>query len=339
MNLLRILAYRQHLDELRATVRERPAYFAKLYLFLMVLFAAVGTAWWFYYRMKAAPDLDPGVFFVVACVVAYISVLFVGAMISWGLVRQSRKSWGAALPEERKIALVRPGVWAGLTIGALYSVPFWIGGLGLMMAHIPLGILVRGFSGLVAFIFGILAVRDLYGVPRKRYLYAVVLSPFLILALVGIVAAIAIPQWQTYERLAHASGTAEAAPTVYRNPTPSPARLRQEDSSCTSGLPLGVPFYVRGGYVGRVVGFVPRMQALAILFRTQQQVHGILEPVYSEDLRVFVHPLRARPGVRLVAVVPAGLSVRLGQRVRVEGGRASHNFACQYVPALVRLTG
>ena len=335
MNLLRVLAYRRHLDEIRVTARERPAYFAKLYALLTILFASTATAWWFYSRMKAASDLDLAVFFIVACLGGYLSVLFLGTMISWGLVRQSRKSWGVALPEETKVVFFRPGVWAGLTIGSLYSVPFLIGGLGLMAAHVPFGVLVRGFSGLVAFIFGILAVRDLYGVPRKRYLYGFVLAPLLIVALIGIVAAIAIPQWQTYERLVHAAQRAKAAPVAYRGRSPSLAQLREDDSSCAGGLPLGVPFEVRGGYVGRVVGFVPRMLALAILFRSEHQAHGILEPVYSQNLRIFVHPLHSGARVRLVAVVPAGLSVRLGQKVRVENARASHSFACQYIPNLV----
>lgn len=335
MSLLRLFAYRRHLDEIRITVRERPAYFAKIYFLLTLFFAGLATAWWFYYRMRAAPDLDPAVFFVVVGLAGYLSALFWGAMLSWGLVRQSRKPWGVALPEERKVVFVRAGVWAGLTIGSLYSLPFLIGGLILIAAHISFGALVRGAAGFVAFVFAIRAIRELYGVRRRRYLYVFVLSPFLILALVGIVVAIAIPQWQKYERLVHAAQRPTASSAEYPSRAPSPAQLRQEDSSCSGGLPLAAPYTVRTGYFGRVVGFVSPWRALVIQFATEQQVHGLLEPTYDHDLRVTIHPRALGPLVREVAVVPVGMSVRLGQRVWVRGFRASHSFACQYRPALV----
>lgn len=165
MNVLRLFAYRQNLDEIHATAHETPGYFVRLYALLTIVTSGTGTAWWYCSQMKAAPDLSPVVFFIMACLANYLGLLFLATTVSWGLGRQSRKSWGVALPEEGRLALFRPGVWAGLTIGLLYSFPLWVVGLALIAAHIPLGFGVQGISGLVAFIYGILAVRDLYGAP------------------------------------------------------------------------------------------------------------------------------------------------------------------------------
>lgn len=338
MNVLRLFAYRQNLEEIHATAHETPGYFVRLYAFLAVLINGIGTVWWFYYQMKAAPDLNPVVFFITACLANYLGFLILATMISWGLIRQSRKSWGVALPEERKVAFFRPGVWAGLTTGLLYSLPLWTVGMALIAAHIPLGVFVQGISGFVAFTYGIMAVRDLYGVPRKRYLYGFVVSPFLVVAVIGIVLAIAIPQWQDYERMAQAA-RAQTSPVPERPKISPLAQLRLDDAFCTGGLPLTLPLHVSRWYAGTVVGFVPRLLALSIIFRSEAQVHGTLEPAYLKNRRVFIHPANLGPRARFLAVVPAGSSVRLGERVRVAAGRASQRFACQYIPSLVMPEG
>ncbi len=334
MNVLRLFAYRQNFDEIHATAHESPGYFVRLYVLLTLVTSATGSAWWYYYQMKAAPDLSPVGFFIMACLANYLGLLFLATMVSWGLARQSRKSWGVALPEEGRLAFFRPGVWAGLTIGLLYSFPLWVVGLALIAAHVRTGFGVQGISGLVAFIYGIKAVRDLYGVPRKRYLYLFVVSPLLIVALIGIVLAIAIPQWLNYERLVEAA-QAHASPVSERTKISPLAQLRRDDASCTGGLPLRLPLHVSRWYAGTVVGFMPRLLALSIVFRSEAQVHGTLEPAYMSNQRVFIHPAHLGPRARFIAVVPAGLSVRLGERVRVAGARASHRFACQYIPSLV----
>ena len=202
---MRLFAYRQHLDEIHAAADESPGYFVRLYVLLTVLTSGISAAWLYSHQTKAAAGLSPTAFFVTTLLATCLGFLFLATMVSWGLVRQSRKSWGVALPEEKRLAFFRPGVWAGLTVGLLYSFPVWVAGMVLIAAHIPLGFGVRGISGLAAFLYGITAVRDLYEIPRKRYLYLFVVSPFLVAAVVGIVFAIAIPQWQDYERLAQAA--------------------------------------------------------------------------------------------------------------------------------------
>lgn len=334
MNISRLFAYRQHLDEVRSAAYEDPAYFVKLYALLVVLMAGIATAQWYYYQMKAAPDLSPVTFFITACLANYVGLLFLATMISWGLVRQSRKSWGVALPEETRVAFFRPGVWAGLTTGLLYSFPLWMVGMALIVAHVPLGFFVQGVSGLVALIYGIQAVRDLYEVPRRRYLYGFVVSPFLIVAIIGMGLAIAIPQWQNYERTAQAARP--QTPLVPEQTKMSPlAQLRLDDASCAGGLPLALPLHVGRWYAGRVVGFVPRLLALTIVLRSEALVHGTLEPAYMQNTRVYVHPVNLGPRAHLLAVVPTGMSVHLGEKVRIAAGRASHRFACQYIPSLV----
>lgn len=165
-------------------------------------------------------------------------------------------------------------------------------------------------------------------------MYLFVASRLLIVVVTSIVLSIAISQWLKYERLVQAAH-AHVSPVSERAKMSPLAQLRLDDATCTGGLPLRLPLHVGHWYAGTVVGFVPRLQALSVIFRTEAQVHGTLEPAYMSNRRVFVHPVNFGPRMRFLAVVPAGLPVRVGERVRVAGARASHRFACQYIPSLV----
>ena len=124
-----------------------------------------------------------------------------------------------------------------------------------------------------------------------------------------------------------------AAPRVF---PPMPARsLATIDQHCIGGLPMRLPQQSEWHHAGTVTGLVPRLAAVSAMFKTQNAVHGFLDPEYLADQRVLVHPSGAVPDARFMVVVPAGMSVQVGQKVEMAGAHASHHFACRYAPNLL----
>jgi len=86
---------------------------------------------------------------------------------------------------------------------------------------------------------------------------------------------------------------------------------------------------------GEVVGFLSPEQADNAVQRTQAQLGRTINPDYLSNVRSLVHLDGGVQGSRYIYLVPQGMSVRMGDRVEVIGGRIDPNLPCQYVPALI----
>lgn len=117
---------------------------------------------------------------------------------------------------------------------------------------------------------------------------------------------------------------------------PKPERsFAMNDQYCVGGLPMKVPQQSEWHERGTIVALIPKSTAVDIIFKSQNAVHGFLDKAYRTNQRVLVHPNGYGPDRRLIAVVPASMVVQIGQKVKVDGARASHHVACRYVPTLL----
>lgn len=117
---------------------------------------------------------------------------------------------------------------------------------------------------------------------------------------------------------------------------PMPTRsLAAIDQRCIGGFPMRLPQQSAWHHAGTITAMVPRWAVVPTIFKTQNAVHGFLDPEYRADQRVLVHPGGAGPNARLMAVVPADMTVQIGQKVEIAGAHASHRFACRYIPNLL----
>lgn len=356
-----LLLFRRRIDTLRATARTTPWIFVWLSLGLTGVLLLLGAV--------HPPLTIPSGWLIwpVRAILSFFGLLYVGGMASWGLRRQAqKKAWGVPLPSEAPTWLFRPGVWAGLTVGLTWQVLILAVGILLWVGlKSSLGFAFAGAAGTFGIVYGLRATALFYGLPNIRYLVWVAFAPFLGLALVGIVAAIAIPQIQHYEHLKAQAALRTQSSALRSQPTPSPQAQgrptvlaprgttpespasrpaafmtpssggRPNDAVCGDQRPLAVPYTARWSRFCTVVAFLPPWQARRILARTEQTTHGWIEPRYQNDPRVILHPVGAPPRVRILAVVPASLTVHEGERVMVVGGHRSHHRDCQYAPNLI----
>ncbi len=363
--LASLLNFRRHIEDLRDKSRTSPYAFMWITLALSTLAIPMG---YFSSYAPNAQHLSVWVLMVIAWVASLAGILYVGGMASWGLRRQTqKKSWGVPLPDEENTWLFRPGVWAGLAVGMLYqAVLLVLGAVLWFLLHIKLGLNIAGVSGAVGTVYTLTALTALYKIPKGFYLGRFVFAPLIILSALGIALAIILGQIRNYDQAAkkHAEQSparrqAVAPATAIRPPAPTgrfsetfspdapvlqephipqtmpPRSLATVDQHCIGGLPMALPQHPAGLHSGTVTAFVPRRMAISTIFRTQRAVHGFLSPEYMADQRVLVHPDGANPAMRLMAVVPAGMTVQIGQEADVAGAHASHRFACRYTPDLL----
>jgi hypothetical protein len=130
-----------------------------------------------------------------------------------------------------------------------------------------------------------------------------------------------------------AQGSVTAAPRMF--PPMSAKSFTTIDQHCIGGLPMRLPQQSEWHHPGTVKGIVPRLEAVSAMFKTQNTVHGFLDPEYLADQRVVVHPSGAGPNARLIAVVPSDMTVQVGQKVEMAGAHLSHHYACRYAPNLL----
>lgn len=94
------------------------------------------------------------------------------------------------------------------------------------------------------------------------------------------------------------------------------------------------PIFLSGE--GVVVGFLTRDQALALRVRMEFQLHAALNPDYLDNPRAVIETSRGDVSGREVALVPEGVTVRVGDRVAFDGAYWDPLSACRYMPNLIR---
>ena len=87
------------------------------------------------------------------------------------------------------------------------------------------------------------------------------------------------------------------------------------------------------------MGFIPNATAMTMIPRAEQSANGKIDPAYVHSERAFFHPNHAPAIMRMPAIVPAGMTVQVGESVKMVGGHASPNLACHYVPNLIVAAG
>ena len=86
----------------------------------------------------------------------------------------------------------------------------------------------------------------------------------------------------------------------------------------------------------KVVGFMSRSQALALLDQTQKQVGMQISPRYVDNQRVLLQPISGHVPRATVALVPSGMQVKIGDIVDYTTGfKLDAQFPCNYVPNLI----
>lgn len=342
-------------ERLRTSAHRHPLAFVALSVALSVLIVAIAAL------AIPEPTIAPGgpAARLYQWGLVLLNCLYIGGMASWGLGRQARKkAWGVPLPDERAVWLFRPCVWAGLAVGLTAQAGwFALWAMAWMTTHAPWALFLVNLSGLLGTLYALRTIGRLYQLPKPRYLIWVAIAPLLVVSVAGILIAIILGQVRRYnEASARAAHPAVTRPSRLRSvpprfltkpahspasatvvpPTPTaPSGARLADTHCLGGQPLPLPYRSVWSRTGTIVAFVPRWRAHVMWEIAQHAVHGWLEPRYRTNRRVVIHPAESAPGARLLAIVPAGWSVRIGQRVTVVGAHRSHHSVCQYVPNLL----
>ena len=130
------------------------------------------------------------------------------------------------------------------------------------------------------------------------------------------------------------AGTGEV-PAIHHGPITLSEVVRRDDNRCLSGLPLAAPWRSSGQIAVTVVRFVPRRKVPVDIAWNNRTLHGMLAPRYMGNQRVLVHPDGSPVGTTMLAVVSSGMTVTLGERVRMAAYHAFHRMPCTYVPNLI----
>ena len=107
----------------------------------------------------------------------------------------------------------------------------------------------------------------------------------------------------------------------------SPAALAQSETQAACAL--REPDGPRPRGLGTIIGIQDAAVARANIPRREARRGGAIDPHYLGDLRAVV---RQDNGIVDVFDVPAGMTVHVGDRVRLQGSYRSTAFACSYIP-------
>jgi hypothetical protein len=110
------------------------------------------------------------------------------------------------------------------------------------------------------------------------------------------------------------------------------AALAQMEIQAPSGCALREPERPRPRGLGTIVGIQDPTLARADIPAREARRGGALDPRYRNDLRAVV---RQDNGVMDIFDVPAGMTVRVGDRVRLQGSYRSRASTCSYIPILI----
>ncbi len=216
-----LLNFRRRIEDLRDKSHESPYAFMWITLVLSALAIPMG---YFSSYASNAKHLAVWALIVTTWVASLVGILYVGGIASWGLRRQAqKKSWGVPLPDEERTWLFRPGVWAGLAVGMFYQAEILVAGAIIwliMRSHFGLGII--GVSSSVGTVYTLSAIHYFYAIPKRWYLLGLVLAPFSIIALLGIVLAIIFGQIHNYDQAAKRH-VEQSSAVVHQGSSPRPA--------------------------------------------------------------------------------------------------------------------
>jgi regulator of extracellular matrix RemA (YlzA/DUF370 family) len=107
-----------------------------------------------------------------------------------------------------------------------------------------------------------------------------------------------------------------------------PQTTVEPQSSC----PLK-PGQIFTGNAGKVVGFLSPEQALDLMQRAEAQLHAKLNPAFLKNPRAVITPDGTQ--LRLVALVPATVTVNIGDQVVYNGAYKDPGLPCHYMPNLI----
>ena len=111
----------------------------------------------------------------------------------------------------------------------------------------------------------------------------------------------------------------------------SPVALAQTETRAPSACALREPDSPRPRGLGTVVGIQDAAVARADILVREARRGGAIDPRYLDDPRAVV---RQDNGMVDIFDVPAGMTVRAGDRVRLQGSYRSTAFSCSYIPIL-----
>ena len=113
------------------------------------------------------------------------------------------------------------------------------------------------------------------------------------------------------------------------------SQVAAADQNCGTDGPMEVALTPPSAVAGRVEGFLPEAEAMALIPRSEEAANGKIDPAYVHNLRALFHPDGAPPNVRVPVLVPVGMNVYVGEHVNMVGGHASPSLACHYIPNLI----
>jgi|GEM_PF-6900344 len=234
-------------------------------------------------------------FVLVTTVLQFLWPAYVGGIATWVIRRAAKNDPSYSLPVEPHSLLIRPLIWLALAAGTVATVvTAFIGGL-IDLASATLGSQVAGVSGVVGLVITVRSLRRLYHLPRGASLkiYFAILAPFLLIAVLGILAAIAIPQYQQYERQVqlHRKQVNKAAPAEVAPPTQAPATISSvpQGGNDDSDYRPATPDYQRkiGQEVAREGGYLRHEKEIKLI---QEVGHPVPMQTGQCSLELYLRP-------------------------------------------------
>ncbi len=112
----------------------------------------------------------------------------------------------------------------------------------------------------------------------------------------------------------------------------SPAALAQTESQTPAACALREPDGPRPRGLGTIIGIQDAAVARAHIPLREAQRGGAIDPRYLGDLRAVV---RQDNGIVDTFDVSAGMTVHVGDRVRLQGSYRSMASTCSYIPHMI----
>lgn len=261
---------------------------------------------------------------------------------------------GDRRPKEPNALGVPTGVWLALAgVGCVMLLflaaaicvelqPWWPG-----LAAWVRGNWIKTFAPVSMVIMAFYVAR-IYGIQNRSAeqwrLASYIVTPQILLALAGMVIAIAMGVHQRHEREAAQASAKMAMPTTLPA-SPGPVIALQQNSKismvnlvqqshetvCYGNGPMRMP-RVPTRYAGTVLGMVHENVALTAIRRGETYVNGRLDAQYLYSHRVAIHPDAAPYGENVMAVIPLGMALDAGTHVIYATGYADPHRPCHYLP-------
>ena len=112
----------------------------------------------------------------------------------------------------------------------------------------------------------------------------------------------------------------------------SPAALAQPETQAPATCALREPNGPRPGGLGTIIGIQDAALARAHIPLREAQRGGAIDPPYLNDLRAMV---RQDDGIVDTFDVQAGMTVHVGDRVRLQGSYRSTASTCSYIQHMI----